>query len=105
MTATKTAAPLNAECKMKVKNDLSPGPARFIEGLPRAKAWKADRFKTLIGVNPRLISEPAPAASHSRLFAVTFYATRNPGPGQDLTDLAAAVQLRLRVANDRPISG
>ena len=27
-----------------------------------------------------------------------FPATRNPGAGQDFTDLAAAVQLRLRVA-------
>jgi len=30
-----------------------------------------------------------------------FYATRNPGAGQDFTDLAAAVQLRLRVASLR----
>jgi len=38
------------------------------------------------------------AGHQIRAFGIPFHATRNPGVGQDFTDLAAAVQLRLRVA-------
>src|SRR6266705_5304208 len=36
--------------------------------------------------------------SAQRADPTSIYATRNPGAGQDITGLAAAVQLRLRVA-------
>jgi hypothetical protein len=39
-----------------------------------------------------------PISVYQRRLAVPSHATRNPGAGQDLTGLAAAVQLRLRVA-------
>ncbi len=39
-----------------------------------------------------------PKCCGSQTRAPLFYATRNTGASQDLTDLAAAVQLRLRVA-------
>ncbi|HTQ50429.1 MAG TPA: hypothetical protein VMJ12_06925, partial [Candidatus Acidoferrales bacterium] len=44
---------------------------------------------------------PARGYADPEIGATTIYATRNPGAGKDLTGLAAAVQLRLRVASFR----
>lgn len=47
----------------------------------------------------------SPTGESERRLAVHFSATRNPGDGKDFTDLAAAVQLRLRVRGpcERPL--
>ena len=60
-------------------------PFRGVRLCAKRQSQNADIFKTL-----RLVWRPQPRSE--------FSATRNPGAGQDFTNLAASVQLRLRVA-------